>query len=310
MDHLFIGLDVAKDRLDLHVRPGGEAFSVAHDEPGVIALLDRLRTLAPTLIALEATGGYEATVAATLASAGLPVAVVNPRQIRDFARATGLLAKTDRLDARVIAHFAEAIRPAVRPLPDAQLQHLGELVTRRRQLVEMLGAETTRRRLTQTPALERRLDAHIAWLERALRDLETDLPDTIRASPVWRDTENLLTSVPGVGPITALTLIAELPELGRLDRRQIAALVGLAPFNRDSGTFRGRRMIRGGRASIRRVLYMATVTATRYNPVIAGFYHRLRTTGHPGKVALTAAMRKLLTILNAILREHRPWQPA
>jgi transposase len=310
MDQLFVGLDVAKDRLDLHVRPGGEAFSVSHDEPGLTALLDRLRTLAPTLIALEATGGYEATVAATLASANLPVAVVNPRQIRDFARATGLLAKTDTLDARVIAHFAEAVRPAVRPLPDAQLQHLGELVTRRRQLVEMLGAETNRRRLTRTPALQRRLDAHLAWLERALRELETDLHDTLRSSPVWRETENLLTSVPGVGPITALTLIAELPELGRLDRRRIAALVGLAPFNRDSGTFRGRRTIRGGRASIRRVLYMATVTATRYNPVIAGFYHRLRTTGHPGKVARTAAMRKLLTILNAILRDHRPWQPA
>jgi transposase len=310
MDHLFVGLDVAKDRLDLHVRPGGEAFSVSHDEPGLTALLNRLQALAPALIALEATGGYEATVAATLASAGLPVAVVNPRQIRDFARATGLLAKTDTLDARVIAHFAEAIRPAARPLPDAQLQHLGELVTRRRQLVEMLGAETNRRRLARTRVLQRRLDAHIAWLERALQDLETDLLDTIRSSPVWRATENLLTSVPGVGPITALTLIAELPELGRLGRRQIAALVGLAPFNRDSGTFRGRRMIRGGRASIRRVLYMATVTATRHNPVIAGFYHRLRTTGHPGKVALTAAMRKLLTILNAILRDHRPWQPA
>src|SRR5262245_3681472 len=198
MDHLFVGLDVAKDRLDLHVRPGGETFSVSHDEPGLMALVDRLRSLTPTLIALEATGGYEATVAATLASAGLPVAVVNPRQIRDFARATGLLAKTDTLDARVIAHFAEAIRPTARPLPDAQLQQLGELITRRRQLVEMLGAEANRRRLTWTRALQRRLDAHIAWLERALRDLETDMHDTIRSSPVWRETENLLTSVPGV----------------------------------------------------------------------------------------------------------------
>ena len=310
MDHLFVGLDVAKDRLDVHVRPTGETFSVSHDEPGLTAFVDRLRALAPTLIVLEATGGYEATVAAALASAGLPMAVVNPRQIRDFARATGLLAKTDTLDARVIAHFAEAIRPAARPLPDAQLQHLSELVTRRRQLIEMLGAETNRRRLTRTRTLQRRLDSHITWLEQALEDMDTDLHDTIRSSPVWRETENLLTSVPGVGPITALTLIAELPELGRLDRRQIAALVGLAPFNRDSGSFRGRRMIRGGRASIRRVLYMATVTATRYNPAIAAFYRRLRTTGHPGKVALTAAMRKLLTILNAILRDHRPWRPA
>lgn len=310
MDHLFVGLDVAKERLDVHLRPHGETFAVAQDEPGLTALVDRLRRLAPTLIALEATGGYEATVAATLASAGLPVAVVNPRQIRDFARATGLLAKTDTLDARVIAHFAEAVRPVARPLPDAQLQHLDELVTRRRQLLDMLGAETNRRRLTRTPAVQRRLEAHISWLQRALRDLETDLHDTIRSSPVWRETDNLLTSVPGVGPITAFTLIAELPELGRLDRRQIAALVGLAPFNRDSGTLRGRRRIRGGRASVRRALYMATVTATRHNPIIASFYRRLRATGHPGKVALTAAMRKLLTILNAILRDHRPWQPA
>jgi transposase len=310
MDHLFVGIDVAKDRLDVHLRPAGETFSVSHDEGGLAALIDRLRAAPPTLIALEATGGYEATVAAILASAGLPVAVVNPRQIRDFARATGLLAKTDTLDARVIAHFAEAVRPAARPLPDAQLQELDELVTRRRQLVEMLGAERNRRRMTRTRVLQRRLDAHITWLERALQDLESDLHETIRSSPAWRETENLLTSVPGVGPITALTLIAELPELGHLDRRQIAALVGLAPFNRDSGTFRGRRMIRGGRASVRRVLYMATVTATRHNPVIAGFYRRLRTTGHPGRVALTAAMRKLLTILNAILRDHRPWQPA
>jgi transposase len=310
MDHLFVGLDVAKAQLDVHVRPTGETFAVPHDEAGLTALVDRVRALAPALITLEATGGYEATVAATLASAGLPVAVVNPRQIRDFARATGLLAKTDTLDARVIDHFAEAVRPAVRPLPTEQAQRLGELVARRRQLVEMLGAETNRRRLTRDRGLQRRIDTHIAWLERALRDLETDLHETIRATPAWRATENLLTSVPGVGPITALTLIAELPELGRLDRRQIAALVGLAPFNRDSGTFRGRRRIRGGRASIRRVLYMATLTATRFNPVIANFSHRLRTTGHPGKVALTAAMRKLLTILNAILRDHRPWQPA
>lgn len=309
MDHLFIGLDVAKDRLDVHVRPTGETFSLSHDEGGLTALVERARTLSPTLIAVEATGGYEALVAATLASAALPVAVVNPRQIRDFARATGLLAKTDTLDARVIAHFAEAVRPAVRPLPTEQTQRLGELVARRRQLVEMLGAEMNRRRLTRDRGLQRRLDAHIAWLERALHDLERDLHDTLRASPIWRAAENLLTSVPGVGPITALTLIAELPELGRLDRRRIAALVGLAPFNRDSGTLRGRRMIRGGRGTVRRVLYMATLTAIRHNPRIRTFYQRLRTTGHPGKVALTAAMRKLLTMLNAMLRDHRPWRP-
>jgi transposase len=310
MDHLFVGLDVAKEHLDIHVRPTGETFSVPPDEAGLTVLVDRVRTLAPTLIALEATGGYEATVAATLASTGLPVAVVNPRQIRDFARATGLLAKTDTLDARVIAHFAEAVRPAVRPLPTDQAQRLSELVARRRQLVEMLGAETNRRHLIRDRGLQRRLDAHIAWLVRAVRDLETDLHDTIRSSPAWRETENLLTSVPGVGPITALTLIAELPELGRLDRRRIAALVGLAPFNRDSGTLRGRRMIRGGRGSVRRVLFMATLTAIRRNPRLAVFYQRRRTTGHPGKVVLTAAMRKLLTMLNAILRDPRPWRPA
>ncbi len=310
MDHLFVGLDVAKDHLDVHVRPTGETFVVTHDEAGLSQLGMRLQTLGPTLVVLEATGGYEATVAATLASASLPVAVVNPRQIRDFARATGMLAKTDALDAQVIARFAEAVRPAVRPLPSEHAQRLGELVARRRQLVEMLGAETNRRRLTQDRSLQRRIDAHITWLQRALRDLESDLHDTIRTSPMWRETENLLRSVPGVGPITASTLIAELPELGQLDRRQIAALVGVAPFNRDSGTLRGRRMIRGGRHPVRRALYMAALTATRHNPVLLTFYQRLRTTGHPPKVALVAALRKLLTILNAILRDRRPWHPA
>jgi transposase len=310
MDHLFVGLDVAKDHLDGHVRPPGEDFVVPHDEAGLTQLVARLRALRPTLVVLEATGGYEATVAATLASASLPIAVVNPRQIRDFARATGRLAKTDTLDARVIARFAEAVRPAVRPLPTEHAARLGELVARRRQLVEMLGAENNRRQQTRDRGLRRRIEAHITWLERALRDLETDLHDTIRSSPAWRETENLLTSVPGVGPITASTLIAELPELGRLDRRQIAALVGVAPFNQDSGTLRGRRIIRGGRSPVRRVLYMATLVATRHNPILASFYQRLRTTGHPTKVALIAALRKLLTILNAILRDRRPWQPA
>ena len=307
MPPLFVGLDVAKDHLDVHLRPTGETFTVGQDEAGLTALVTRLQSLTPILIALEATGGYEATVAAALASAGLPVAVVNPRQIRDFARATGLLAKTDALDARAIAHFAEAVRPTPRPLPDAQAERLGELVARRRQLVEMLGAEANRRRLTRDRALQGRIDAHVAWLERALQDLEDDLHTTLRASPVWRATENLLTSAPGIGPVTACTLIAELPELGQLDRRRIAALVGLAPFNHDSGTLRGRRMIRGGRGSVRHVLYMATLTAVRRNPVLATFYQRLRTTGHPAKVALVAAMRKLLTILNAMVRDHRPW---
>jgi transposase len=311
MEHsVFVGIDVAKDRLDVHVRPGDDAFSVSNDDAGLADLGERLAARRPTLVVLEATGGYEVTVAAALASARLPVAVVNPRQIRDFARATGQLAKTDTLDARVIALFGEAVRPVARALPDAQAQALGELVARRRQLVEMLGAEMNRRRLVRDPQLQRRIAAHIRWLERAVEDLETDLRDTIRASAVWRETEDLLRSVPGIGPITAFTLIADLPELGRLNRRKIAALVGVAPFNRDSGTLRGRRMVIGGRAPVRRVLYMATVTAIRRNPAIGAFYRRLRATGHPGKVALTAAMRKLLTILNAILRDHRSWQPA
>jgi transposase len=311
MEHFrFVGIDVAKEHLDVHLHPGGEAFRLTHDEPGLQALGERLRASSPTLVVLEASGGYEVTVAATLAGAGLPVAVVNPRQIRDFGRATGQLAKTDRLDARTIALFAAAVRPAPRPVPSAQADALGELVARRRQLVDMLGAELNRRRLLRDRRLQHHVDAHVAWLEEALRRLDHDLTTLIRSTPVWRETEDLLRSVPGIGAITALTLIADLPELGRLDRRRIAALVGLAPFARDSGAFRGRRMIRGGRAPIRRVLYMATLTAITRNPVIAAFYQRLLAAGRPSKVALTAAMRKLLTILNAMLRDRRRWQSA
>lgn len=310
MEPIFIGIDVAKDRLDVNVQPSSEAFTVTRDELGLAELVRRLEALRPTLITLEATGGYEVVVAATLAAAALPVVVVNPRQIREFARSTGRLAKTDPLDARAIAAFAAAVRPAVRPVPDAQARLLGQLVARRRQLVDMLGAEHNRRRLLESPALQRRLDAHIRWLERALHDLEDDIDTTIRSSPMWRATEDLLRSVPGIGPITASTLIADLPELGHLDRRKIAALVGVAPINRDSGTLRGRRMIAGGRAAVRHVLYMATLAAIRHNPIIAAFYQRFVTAGRPGKLALTAAMRKLLVILNAILRDQRPWQPA
>ncbi len=310
MEHSVIGIDVAKDHLDVHVRPTGEVFRVPSDDAGLGTLLTRLRVLSPTVIALEATGGYEVPVAAALASAALPVAVVNPRQIRDFARATGQLAKTDTVDARVIALFAEAVRPTPRPVPDAQAQALGELMARRRQLVDMLGAEQNRRRLLRDRRLQRQLDAHIAWLEEALRRLDHDLTTLVRSTPIWREADDLLRSVPGIGPVTACTLIADLPELGRLDRRRIAALAGLAPFARDSGTFRGRRMIAGGRAPVRRVLYMATLAAIKHNPVIRLFHQRLRTAGRPGKVAITAAMRKLLTILNAMLRDRRPWQPA
>ena len=312
MEHsLFVGLDVAKDHLDVHVRPTGETFRVPHDDAGLATLVERLRPLTPTLVVLEATGGYETTVAATLAGADLPLAVVNPRQIRDFARASGQLAKTDALDARIIALFAEAIRPVARPLADDQAVELRQLIARRRQLVEMLGAEMNRRRLLRNQRLQRQVDAHIAWLEEALRRLDKDVHTLIRTTPVWRETDDLLRSVPGIGPVTACVLISDLPELGRLDRRRIASLVGVAPFARDSGAFRGRRMITGGRGAIRRVLYMATVAALKHNPVIAAFYARLVANGHPVKVALTAAMRKLLIIIaNAIVRDHRPWQIA
>ena len=309
MHELFVGIDVAKDTLEVHERPSGAGVTVTNDEQGLRELVGRWAPWAPALIVLEATGGYEVVVAATLTSAGLPVAVVNPRQIRDFARATGQLAKTDALDAAVIARFADAVRPPVRPLAPGTAQALGELVARRRQLVDMLGAERNRQAQVRDRAVQRQIGAHVKWLTKALADLDRDLQDTIRASPVWRETEELLRSVPAIGPVTAHTLIAEVPELGHLRRHQIAALMGVAPLNRDSGTFRGRRMICGGRASVRRVLYMAALVAVRYNPRIAAFYARLTAAGRPKKVALVAAMRKLLTILNAILRDHRPWQP-
>lgn len=308
MERLFVGIDVAKQQLDVHIRPTDESFRLGRDDAGLTELVERLQRLAPVLVVLEATGGYEITVAAALGSAGLPVAVVNPRQIRHFARATGTLAKTDALDARGIARFAEAIQPVARPLPTAEAQALAERVARRRQLNEMLGAERNRHQQVRDPRLQRRIATHIRWLTQALADLEADLDDSIRSSPLWRETDNLLQSVPGIGDVTAYTLIADLPELGRLDRRKIAALVGIAPINRDSGTLRGRRMIGGGRPMVRCVLYMATLTAVRFNPVIAHFYQRLIAAGRPKKVALIAAMRKLLTILNAILRDQRPWQ--
>ena len=310
MDQRFVGIDVSQDQLEVHGRPTAESWRVAADDAGVAALLDRLRALGVTLIVLEATGGSETMAAVALAEAGLPLAIVTPRQIRDFARATGQLAQTDALDARIIAAFAEAVRPPVRPVPDEQARTLGELVARRRQLVEMLGAELNRRRAPRQPALRKQLDRHVAWLQAAVTQLDQDLQRVIRSTPLWRETEDLLRSVPGVGNVTACTLIAELPELGLLNRRAIAALVGVAPFARDSGTLRGRRMIVGGRATVRRTLYMATLTAIRRNPVMTAFYSRLRGTGHPAKVAQTAAMRKLIVMLNAILRDRRPWQPA
>ncbi len=308
---VFVGIDVAKDRLDVHLRPSGEALAVGRDAAGLTVLLERLAELAPSLVVLEATGGFEVTVAAALTAAQLPLAVVNPRQIRDFARATGRLAQgTDRLDAEAIAHFAEAVRPEPRPIPDAAARALGELVARRRQIVEMIGSESQRRRQLRDPRLVRRLDAHLAWLQKELSEIEADLDHAVRASAAWRATEDLLASVPGIGKTSARTLIAELPELGALDRRKIASLVGVAPVNRDSGTFRGRRMILGGRASVRKALYMPTLTAIRRNPPIRALYARLIARGKPAKLAITAAMRKLLTILNAILKSQTPWQLA
>ena len=304
----FVGIDVAKDRLDVHLRPADEAFALSRDGAGLEALVERLMVLAPTLVVLEATGGFEVVVAGALAAAGLPLVVVNPRQIRDFARATGRLAKTDRLDAEAIARFAEAVQPAPRPVPSAAAQALGELVARRRQLVAMITREGQRRRQARDPRLGRRLEAHVVWLQKELSALETDLDDAVRATPAWRVAEDLLASVPGIGKTSARTLIAELPELDSLDRRKIAALVGVAPINRDSGTFRGRRMVMGGRASVRTALYMPTLTAIRHNPALQAFYQRLIGRGRPAKVAITACMRKLLVILNAILRDHRPWQ--
>jgi len=310
MEQTYVGIDVAKDRLDVHLRPSGEAFAVARDGEGLAELAKRLRVLAPALVVLEATGGIEVTVAAALHAAGLPLAVVNPRQVRDFARATGRRAKTDALDAAVLAHFAEAIRPTPRPVADERSRALGELIARRRQIVEMMTAERNRRaRLTGRRMVES-VERVLAALERELADLDADLDDTIRRTPAWREAENLLKSVPGVGDITARVLIANLPELGALDRKKIAALVGIAPFNRDSGRSRGKRTIQGGRATVRRALYMAALVACRHNPTLRDFHQRLVTLGKPAKVAIVAVMRKLLTILNAIIRDRKPWLPA
>jgi transposase len=305
----FVGIDVAKQQLDVALRPGSERFTVAHDELGIAAVVSRVRARQPTLIVLEATGGFEMALAGALAAAGLPTAVVNPRQVRDFARATGLLAKTDQLDAQVLAHFAEAVRPQPRPLPDAQAQELSALLLRRRQVVEMLSAERNRR-AGAAARIRPQIQNHITWLQAQLADLDRDLADLLRASPIWRAKEDLLRSVPGVGPVLATTLLAGLPELGRLSRQQIAALVGVAPLNRDSGTLRGRRTVWGGRAHVRAVLYMSTLVAVRHNPTLRAFYRRLREAGKLPKVALTASMRKLLTILNAMLKHQTRWAAA
>jgi transposase len=301
-----VGIDVSKAQLDVALRPTEDQWHVSNDEVGIPALVERLQAVQPTLIVLEATGGLEVPAAGALAEAGLPVVVVNPRHARDFAKATGRLAKTDRLDARGLAHFAEAVRPTPRPLPEAQAQALSALLTRRRQLVQMLTAE--RRRLQSAPQRIRAdIQAHIAWLERRLARTDADLAAAIRSTPLWRAKDEMLQSTPGVGPILSRTLVAEVPELGALNRQEIAALIGVAPLNRDSGTVRGKRAVWGGRAHVRAVLYMSTLAAVRHNSVLKAFYERLRAVGKAPKVALTACMRKLLTILNAMLKHQTPW---
>ena len=303
----FVGIDVSKARVDVAVRPTGRRWVMSYDEAGSKELVSQMVDLGPALVLLEATGGLELPLVAALAAAALPVVVVNPRQVRDFARATGTLAKTDALDAAVLAHFADAVRPSVRPLRDAETQVLNSLTARRHQVMTMLVSEKNRLG-TAIRAVRPRVEAHIAWLDQELRDLDQELRQSLRRSPVWREKDDLLRTVPGVGEQLSLTLLADLPELGALDRRQIAALVGVAPFNRDSGTLRGRRAVWGGRSRVRGVLYMGTLTATRFNPIISDFYQRLLEAGKTKKVALVACMRKLLTILNAMVKNSSSWR--
>ncbi len=302
-----VGIDVSKDRLDVHVRPGDDAFHVSRDGEGLAVLIERLSALSCGVVAVEATGGFETVVTAALAGARLPVVVVNPAQIRHFAQALGKRAKTDPIDAAVIAHFAEATKPAVRPLPDEATRLLADLVTRRRQIVTMIGAE--RQREKWAPArVKKSILRLIKALEKELASLDRDIDDSVRGSPAWRAKEDLLSSVPGIGPTIARTLIAELPELGSLDRRQVAALVGLAPFTRQSGKWRGKSFIGGGRAGVRSLLFMGAMVGIRHNPVLKAFRDRLVAAGKPKMVALIATARKLLTILNAILRTGQPWR--
>lgn len=304
---VYVGIDVSKARLDLALSGEQSVSSTGNDPRGIAELCKRLSELGPARVVLEASGGLETALVAELAAAGLPVVVVNPRQVRDFARATGQLAKTDALDARMLALFAERVRPELRPLPTEQERELKAVVARRRELVEMITAEHNR--LSRAPKLLRKeITAHIRWLEGRLKDRDRDLDKMLRGSPLWREREDLLKGVPGVGPVLCATLLAELPELGRLGRREVAKLVGVAPLNRDSGTMRGKRMVWGGRAPVRAVLYMATLSAVQHNPVLKAFYQRLCQAGKPRKVALTAAMRKLLVILNAMVKHKTPWR--
>jgi transposase len=309
MEIIAAGVDVSKDRLDVHVHPAGEAFSVSRDAAGIEVLIERLSAHGPSLVAVEATGGFETVVTASLVAVGLPVVVVNPAQVRAFAKALGKQAKTDPIDAAVIARFAAATRPEVRPLPDEATQALADLVARRRQIIQMIVAERQREKRA-TKRTRKSIARLLKALEVELSDLDQDLDDSVRGSPAWREKEDLLASVPGVGPITARTMLADLPELGTLDRRRIAALAGLAPWTRQSGQWRGKSLIGGGRATVRTALFPAAMIAARYNPILKTFHQRLIAAGKPKRVAIIAVARKLLTILNAILRDRQPWQTA
>lgn len=305
----FVGIDVAEAILEIACRPSAEGWQATNDPEGLSVLAERLQSLEPTLVVLEATGGVELALVAQLGAVGLPVVVINPRQVRDFARATGRLAKTDRIDAEILARFAEVVRPVPRPLPDPAAQELSALLARRRQIIEMTTAERNRLRRAAR-RIRPSITEHIQWLKHQLDDIDHDLAELLHSSPLWREKEDLLRTVPGIGPVVASTLVAGLPELGSLNRKEIAALVGVAPLNRDSGTLRGRRTIWGGRAQIRSVLYMAALAGTRFNPTIRSFYQRLIAAGKPKKVALVACMRKLLTILNAMLSHNTSWASA
>ena len=306
----FVGIDIAKDTFDLCITPPGEMWHVAYDDAGIEQVCNRLAIEAPTLIVMEATGGLETRLASELAAKGLPVAVINPRQARDFAKAMGQLAKTDLVDAAMLCAFARAIRPEVRTLKDQDTRDLDELVSRRRQLIAMRVQETLRLGTAASKALHKSLQAHISWLDKRIADLDDDLAQRLQSSDAWRTKDNLLRGIPGVGAVTSLTLLAKCPELGKLDRREIAALTGVAPLASDSGKHRGKRAIWGGRADIRAVLYMATVSAIRCNPAIKVFAERLKKAGKPTKVVIVACMRKLLVIMNAMLKNHAPWNPS
>jgi len=305
---IFVGIDVSKAWLDIAVHEQKEAFRVSNDPVGIAELVERLKALDPTLIVLEPTGGFEMLVVAEMTRAGLPVAVVNAKRVRDFARATGQLAKTDKLDAKVLAHFAATIRPAIRTLRNDEEEQLTALLTRRRQVVEMLTVEKNRL-VTVRAKMRSDIEAHVTWLSASLKALDKEIEDFVKGSPAWKEKDTLLQSVPGVGPVTSATLLGMLPELGILNRQEIAALVGVAPINKDSGRKQGRRRVYGGRADVRNVLYMAALSAKKFNPVIAKFYDKLLKHGKEKKVALTACMRKLLVILNVMMRNNQAWNP-